>query len=159
MLADYCERNRAHELVVVDMEDDLYASALPLERLRYCIVGAGVLGGRYEMPFDYMGIVETAAQFDDPARWTPIFRQHLSEWGIHSDEPIGTVITVGSAEELAQMIQAHPDTDFLLPDRNRQAVEEATRPTHELVPGAGHFFLLSRRDASRSGQPAWSCRL
>jgi hypothetical protein len=159
LLSDYCARERAHELILVDMDDDLYAAALPLPKLRYAVVGAGVLGGRYEMPFDFMGIVMTAAQFNDLARWTPVFRQHLSEWGIQSDEPIATVITATTPEELAQMIRAHPGSDFLIPAYLRQAIELAAPATREVVEAPGYFFLLSRQESGRAAPPAWSCRL
>jgi hypothetical protein len=160
LVSDYCERARPHELILVGMDDDLYASTLPLPKLRYCLVGANVVGGRYGMPFDYMGIVLTAAEFDDPARWTPLFRQHLSEWGMDTEEPIGTLITPASPEELAQMIRAHPDSDFLVPSRYRNAVAEAAQASHELVEVPEHFFLLSRQGpTARATAPAWSCRL
>ncbi|HLK63160.1 MAG TPA: glycosyltransferase family 39 protein [Bryobacteraceae bacterium] len=158
MLSDYCERRRAHELIVVDMADDLYASDLPLPKVRYCLVGVGVLGGRYEMPFDFMGIVMTAAQFNDPSRWTALFSQHLREWGMNSEEPLGTVITAASGDDLAEIIRAHPDSDFLVPERNRKAVEQAAQADHEIVEGADHFFVLSRREATLPSPP-WSCRL
>jgi hypothetical protein len=147
-------------LILVGMDDDLYASTLPLPKLRYCLVGANVLGGRYGMPFEYMGIVLTAAEFDDPARWTPVFRQRLREWGIETEEPIGTLIAPASPEELAQIIRSHPDSDFLVPARYRNAVEEAARASHEVVEAPEHFFLLSRQGAAaRATAPEWSCRL
>jgi hypothetical protein len=159
LVSDYCARGRFHELILVGMDDDLYASALPLPKLRYSLVGASVAGGKYGMPFDSMGIVLTAAQFNDPARWTPVFRQRLSEWGIDSAEPIGTLITPASPEELAQMIRAHPDSDFLAPARYRNAVEAAARANHEIVEAPEHFFLLSRQGTGQTASPAWSCRL
>jgi hypothetical protein len=160
LVSDYCERARPHELILVGMDDDLYASTLPLPKLRYCLVGANMLGGRYGMPFDYMGIVLTAAEFDDPARWTPVFRQRLREWGIETEEPIGTLIAPASPEELAQIIRSHPDSDFLVPSRYRNAVEEAARASHEVVEAPEHFFLLSRQGAAaRATAPEWSCRL
>ncbi|HEV3201324.1 MAG TPA: glycosyltransferase family 39 protein [Bryobacteraceae bacterium] len=159
LVSDYCERARPHELILVGMDDDLYASTLPLPKLRYCLVGASMTGGRYGMPFEYMGIVLTAAQFDDVARWTPVFREHLSEWGIDTEEPIGTLITPASPEELALVIHAHPDSDFLIPVRYRKAVEEAAQASHEIVEAPEHFFLLSRQGAARAAPPAWSCKL
>ncbi len=159
LVSDYCARARPHELILVDMDDDLYASTLPLPKLRYCLVGASITGGRYGMPFDYMGIVLTAPQFDDPDRWTPIFRQHLSEWGIDSDAPIGTLITPASPVELAQMIRAHPDSDFLLPVKYRGGVEAAAQGGHDIVEAPGHIFLLSRHAPGQSSPREWSCRL
>jgi hypothetical protein len=130
LLSDYCQRARGNELILVGMDDDLYASTLPLAKLRYCLVGANVAGGQYGMNFDRMGIILTAAQFDGLAQWEPVFRQRLREWGLDSGEPIGTLILAGSPEELARMIRAHPSSDFLLPQQYRAAVEAAAEPTH-----------------------------
>jgi len=55
LLSGYCQRARANELIVVGMDDDLYASTLPLAKLRYCLVGANLAGGRYGMDFGGMG--------------------------------------------------------------------------------------------------------
>jgi hypothetical protein len=83
----------------------------------------------------------------------------LSEWGIDTEEPIGTLITPASPEELALVIHAHPDSDFLIPVRYRKAVEEAAQASHEIVEAPEHFFLLSRQGAARAAPPAWSCKL
>jgi hypothetical protein len=160
LLSGYCQRARGNELILVGMDDDLYASTLPLAKLRYCLVGANLAGGQYGMNFGDMGIILTAAQFDGLDQWEPVFRQRLREWGLDSGEPIGTLILAGSPEELARMIRAHPASDFLLPEQYRAAVEEAAQPTHQLVETAGnHFFLLSREARQRAAPPAWSCRL
>jgi hypothetical protein len=160
LLSEYCQRARGNELILVGMDDDLYASTLPLAKLRYCLVGANVGGGRYGMDFDRMGIVLTAEQFDGLAQWEPVFRQRLREWGLDSGEPIGTLILAGSPEELARMIRAHPSSDFLLPQQYRAAVEAAAEPAHRLAEAAGnHFFLLSREARPRAAPPAWSCQM
>jgi hypothetical protein len=160
LLSAYCQRARGNELILVGMDDDLYASTLPLAKLRYCLVGANLAGGEYAMNFNRTGIVLTAAQFDGLAQWEPVFRQRLREWGLDSGEPIGTLILAGSPEELAGMIRAHPASDFLLSQQYRAAVELAAQPTHALAeaPG-GHFFLLSREARPRAAPPAWSCCL
>jgi hypothetical protein len=160
LLSEYCQRARGNELILVGMDDDLYASTLPLAKLRYCLVGAGLAGGQYGMNFGDMGIVLTAAHFDAFDQFEPVFRQRLREWGLDSGEPIGTLILAGSPEELARMIRTHPASDFLLPQQYRAAVEEAALATHQLVEAAGnHFFLLSREVRPRAAPPAWSCRL
>jgi hypothetical protein len=160
LLSEYCQRARGNELILVGMDDDLYASTLPLAKLRYCLVGANLAGGQYGMNFGDMGIILTAAQFDGLDQWEPVFRQRLRDWGLDSGEPIGTLILAGSPEELAQMIRAHPASDFLLPQQYRAAVEPAAQPTHQLVEAAAsHFFLLSREARQRAAPPAWSCGL
>jgi hypothetical protein len=160
LISGYCQRARGNELILVGMDDDLYASTLPLAKLRYCLVGANLAGGRYGMNFADMGIVLTAAQFDGLDQWEPVFRKRLREWGLDSGEPIGTLVLAGSPEELARTIGAHPASDFLLPEQYRAAVEPAAQPTHQLVEaGFDHFFLLSREARPRAAPPAWSCRL
>jgi hypothetical protein len=160
LLSGYCQRARGNELILVGMDDDLYASTLPLAKLRYCLVGANLTGGRYGMDFSGMGIILTAAQFDGLERWEPGFRQRLRQWGLDSGEPIGTLILAGSPEELARTIRAHPASDFLLPQQYRAALEAAARQTHELVEAGGnHFFLLSKEARPRAAPPAWSCRM
>jgi hypothetical protein len=160
LVSGYCQRARGNELILVGMDDDLYASTLPLAKLRYCLVGARLTGGQYGMSFSDMGIILTAAQFDGLAQWEPVFRQRLREWGLDSGEPIGTLILAGSPEELARTIGAHPGSDFLLPQQYRAAVEAAAGPSHQLVEAGGnHFFLLSKEARLRAAPPAWSCRL
>jgi hypothetical protein len=160
LLSDYCRRARGNELILVGMDDDLYASTLPLAKLRYCLVGANLAGGQYAMNFDRLGIILTAAQFDGLAPWEPVFRQRLREWRLDSGEPIGTLILAGSPEELAGMIRAHPASDFLLPQQYRAAVEAVAEQTHARVEAAGgRLFLLSREARPRAAPPAWSCGL
>ena len=160
LLSAYCQRARGNELILVGMDDDLYASTLPLAKLRYCLVGANLAGGQYGMNFDQMGIILTAAQFDGLDQWEPVFRQRLREWGLDSGEPIGTLILAGSPEELARTIRAHPASDFLLPQQYRAAVEATALATHRLVEvGGNHFFLLSRGARPRAAPPGWSCCL
>jgi 4-amino-4-deoxy-L-arabinose transferase-like glycosyltransferase len=157
-LSDYCERARGNELIVADVADDLYASTLPLAGLRYCTVGVSVAGGKYAMPFDYMGIAIAAQQFDDLAKWEPSYRRHLREWGLDSSEPIGTLIVVQSTEELAAVVRAHPASDFFLPAKYHAAMEGLA--PQELVGGSSDYFLLlSREHLVRPSPPAWACRL
>jgi len=160
LVSGYCQRARGNELILVGMDDDLYASTLPLAKLRYYLVGANIAGGQYGMDFAGMGIILTAAQFDGLDRWEPVFRLRLREWGLDSGEPIGTLILAGSPEELARTIRAHPASDFLVPKLYRAAVEAAAAETHQLVEAGGnHFFLLSNEGRPRAAPPGWSCRL
>jgi hypothetical protein len=160
LLSSYCERNRANELIVVGADDDLYGSALPLAKLRYCLIGsAAAFTENYAMPFEDLGITLTAPQFDDLDRWEPVFRPRLREWGLDSGEAIGTLIVAATPEELGQIIRLHPASDFLVPNRYRRAVDAEARPGHEMVVVLDHFFLLARNGQVRNAPPAWSCRL
>jgi len=162
-LSDYCERGRGNELIVAGVEDGLYASTLPLAGLRYATVRYanspyGAAGGSYAMPFDFIGIAVDAQQWNELAKWEPVFRRHLREWGLNSGEPIATLIVIRSTEELAAVVRAHPGSDFFLPFQYRAAVEGAS--PHELVwASADYFLLLSRKTLARPAPPAWGCRL
>ncbi|HYW48206.1 MAG TPA: glycosyltransferase family 39 protein [Bryobacteraceae bacterium] len=155
LVSDYCERARGNELILVGMDDDLYASALPLAKLRYGLVAPSLPAGQAGMPFDSMGITLTAAQFNDLPRLEPVFRERLREWGLDSAEPIGTLILAASQEDLEGMIRAHPGSDFLIPSKLRPAA----RSTHEVVELPGHVLLLSRTAVPRPAAAGWTCRL
>ena len=38
VLSNYCAQERGNQLIVLEMSDDLYASVLPLAKLRYATV-------------------------------------------------------------------------------------------------------------------------
>ena len=157
VLSDYCRRSRGTELIVAGVDDDLYASALPLAKVRYCLIGAQSGGEQYGMPFESMGIVLTASEFDDLARRLPVFRERLRAWGLNSGAPIGSVILAASADELAQVIRAHPSSDFLVANAFRPAVDLAA--THQAVDAGDYVFLLSRTAPPAVSAPAWPCGL
>lgn len=156
ILSGYCRLHRDNELILVGMDDDLYASILPLRRLRYAVEDAPHRDGPYSMSFERMGIVVTAEQFDDLERWTPVFRDHLRQWGLDSGAPIATLILAASPAEFAAIERTHPASDFLLPDAYRARV--AADENHILVDAApDHFLLLSRESRPRGVAPAWRC--
>ncbi len=156
IVSSYCEKRRGNELILVGMDDNLYGSTLPLPRLRYALVQPPAAGRQYVMDFESMGIILNAAQFNDLPRYQPAFRDRLRQWGLDSAEPIGTLIVLGSVEELASVIAAHPASDFLMPGRYRDA---AASPAHVLIDAApGHILLLSRTNLP-APRPAWSCSL
>lgn len=156
IVSRYCRLQRGNELILVGMDDDLYASILPLPRLRYALEGAPQADGPYSMAFEHMGIVLTAEQFNDLERRKPLFRDRLREWGLDSGAPIGTLILASSPAEFAAMVRAHPASDFLFPDRYRAQIPADAR--HVLVDTVpGHFLLLSREARPRSTPPEWRC--
>jgi 4-amino-4-deoxy-L-arabinose transferase-like glycosyltransferase len=157
-LSQYCGQGRGNSLVIAGIADDLYASALPLERLRYAaVVPVALPSGPYGMPFPEMGISVTVDQFNHLDREIPAFRDRLRQWGLDSGAPIATLITARSADELAGLVAAHPEIDFLLPAAYRDAVRGASQVEIEITPR--FFFLLSRTPQPRSSPPAWTCRM
>jgi hypothetical protein len=157
MLSEYCSRGRANELVLVEPDDELYASVLPLPRARYYQIGRVPVSGPYGMDFAYMGLILDAAQFDDPARWLPVFRRHLQEWGMATTRPIGTMIVGATVEDLARNIRNHPATDFFLPERYRDAVAPSAALAHDIVPMSPARFFLLARETRPAAPPKWSC--
>jgi hypothetical protein len=158
ILSAYCAQARGNELIVLEMADDLYASALPLAHLRYAIVApVATPAGPYTMPFAEMGITVTVDQFNDLARYTPAFRAHLHDWSLDSGAPIATLITARTAADLTSLVRAHPGSDFLIPAAYRSAVESA--PQEVIGAAADYLLLLSRTPLARTSPPAWSCRM
>ena len=157
IVSGYCQLDRANELILVGMDDDLYASILPLARLRYALQGSVPAEGPYAMAFAQMGIVITAEQFNHLDTRTPQFRDRLRQWGLDSDAPIGTLIMAQSPAEFAAIVRAHPQSDFLFPDGYRNAVPDAAHVLVDAEPG--HFLLLARDGRQRARPPAWSCEM
>jgi hypothetical protein len=161
-LSAYCAQSRGNPLIILDLADDLYASVLPLPRLRYAaLVPVALPPGPYAMPFPEMGVNVTVDQFNHLARYEPGFRSRLREWGLPPDAskagPLATVITARSPEELTSLVVAHPDTDFLISAAYRDAVRSV--PQEYVAATADHFFLLSRTPLQRPSPPAWTCRM
>jgi hypothetical protein len=157
LLSDYCRLGRANELVVVEPDDEMFASVLPLPRARYYMTGQMPVTGRYGMDFAAMGIVLDAAQFDGLDRLLPVFRRQLHEWGMESTRPVGTMIVGSNTADLERTIRNHPSTDFFLPERDREAASAAGAATHQVVPmPPGHILLLAR-ETQPAAPPKWSC--
>jgi hypothetical protein len=157
MLSRYCGLGRAAELVLVQPDDQLFATVLPLPRVRYYTLGDAPVSGRYGMDFASMGVVLDSARFDDLDRSLPAFRSRLREWGEPSAAPIGAIIVGSTAADLERTIRSHPATDFFLPERWGEAAAEAATPTHEVVRvPPGHFLFLARQTHA-AALPRWSC--
>jgi hypothetical protein len=152
--------NRGNELVSVEMKDDLYASVLPLSRLRYAVVSPSMTGKEFILlDFAAMGISITPEQFNHLDQYRAGFVSKLREAGEATGDPIGTLIVAPDKNSLLSIVPAHPLSDFLFPDPYRGAVEAAHFEEHELrQAGAGLFYLLSKTKLPRSAQ-RWSCRM
>ena len=155
-LSTYCDQRRGNTLIVVDLGDDLYASVLPLERLRYAALQPAAGGTRYGMPFEEMGITLTVDQFNNLPALEPQFRERLRQWGIDSAEPIGTVIVARNENDLAELTGRHPEADFLVPMKYRAAVG---RSPHAIAAAGGDYFFLISRGRGEGRGAVWSCHL
>ena len=158
ILSDYCAQARGNELMVLDVADDLYASVLPLARLRYVSMApVAAPQGPYAMPFTDMGITVTVDQFNELAQHVPAFRARLREWSLDSADAIATLITARTGADLAALVRAHPESDFLIPGVYRDAVRSA--PHETIGAPADYLLLLSRTPQARTSRPAWNCRM
>jgi hypothetical protein len=155
LLSAYCQRARGNELILVDTPDELYASLLPVPKVRYVLQGIVPTPGKYGLDFASMGIILSAQQFIDLPRGMPAFRQSLRAWGLESVEPVGAVIFVRSPEETAAIVATHPDSDFFLP-ADRAPLPSAA---HDAVKVSADYFLLLSRHALPAPAARWSCRL
>jgi hypothetical protein len=160
-LKTYCDLNRGNELISADMADDLYASVLPLARLRYAIVSPSMSGGTYSLlDLAGMGISMTTSDFDRLENRKPAFRQKLREWGVHSDEAIGSLIVAANEHELIDLVRSHPSSDFLFPAARRAQVDAAGFPAHRIMDAGPDFFLLlSSERIPRTSPPGWPSQM
>jgi len=121
IVSNYCQQERGNELILVGVDDNFYATTLPLSGLNYAIEGSP----------DSEGLT-----------------------------PAGTFVLKASLADFPRLVQSHPASDFLFPDRYRQVVEAAAGDTHVLVDAVpGHFLLLSREGRPRGAPLSWSCWL
>lgn len=158
VLTNYCAQARGNELIVLELTDDLYASVLPLPGLRYATVApVAAPAGPYAMPFAEMGITLTVEQFNHLPELTPAFRDRLRQWGLDSGAPLGTLITARSLAEVAALVRAHPEIDFLIPDRYQGALEGAPQDVVRASPA--YLLALSCVSMARKVPAAWTCRM
>jgi hypothetical protein len=109
-----------------------------------------------------MGVILNERQFDDLPRGMPEFRQRLHEWGLESEESVGTVVFAASPEEVALIVAAHPDSDFFVAQALLPAVSRllsAPLATHDAVMVSPDYSLLLSRHALPAPAARWSCRL
>ncbi|MBM3795866.1 MAG: hypothetical protein FJW31_17835 [Acidobacteria bacterium] len=142
----YAALPTTRDLIVVGIDDQFSISTLPAlhGRLRYAIQGAARSEGQVTLDFVSMGIVVPAAAFPpDPARFAP----KLREWGLNDNAALGTVISWETPEDLAALIRANPDRDFLLPASLPPPTPPSSHCRVTAPPGA--VLLLS--PASRAG--------
>ena len=159
ILSEYCAQARGNELIILDVTDDLYASALPLARLRYATVApVATPAGPYTRPFDEMGITVTVDQFNHLARYTPAFRAQLRPWGLDSTAPIATPDHRATVHDLAALIGAHPESDFLIPGVVSQGRGIGSPRDHR---GRADYLLLLFAHAGGDGvmPPGGVCRM
>ncbi len=95
-LQAYCHQPGA-ELIIVNPDDQFYATLLPLPRVRYAFFDAGQAADRAPLDYQARKILVRPEEFT---------RQPL---------PVATAILYRNAQEVAALVRAHPEIDFLLP--------------------------------------------
>ncbi len=116
-LENYCASSTSNELVLTHPDDEFYSAALPLPRVRYCFRMDPHTMRQSPLDLWELGIIISASDFETLEERTPAFRKKLHDMGLDSPEPIGTVIVVSSEAEIDNMIQSHPDVDYLVPSK------------------------------------------
>ncbi|MBI3668155.1 MAG: glycosyltransferase family 39 protein [Acidobacteria bacterium] len=152
-LRAYCERWRPNELIVVSSDEDFYSAVLPLPHVRYCFIDSLQRFEGYGPHFVYLGITMSSEQFNALDQGAEPFWRRMQAWKLDSAESMGTAIVAGSVEDVLQVIQTHPQSDFYLPVEMRSVVGPLVKSTHDIAPGTPErFFLLAR--AGPVGAPA-----
>jgi hypothetical protein len=146
-LHSYYEWNRPNELIMVDSNDDLYAVALPLPRVRLCFVDPGDVVVRYAPHYAVLGITLSEEEFDNLDRLEPGYEARLKQWGLDSPEPIGSAIVMANRAMLPRMFRAHPNSDYYLSEADWELLKRETPvdQTHQTVTATrDRKFLLAR---------------
>jgi len=158
-LSRYCNAARARDLVIVDMTDGLYATALPLWHVRYYMLGPPPASPSGALDFRRLGIVLTATEYLDIDRSRDQYAARLRQAKMRSTEAVGTLVT-GDEAGLLRIVQAHPEADFFLPEHLRALFPPDLETHHEVVrAGGGYFFLLSRDEWPFREGTVKGCRL
>ncbi len=155
----YCEMDRGNDLIVVGIPDDFAISTLPLARLRYAIQGAVRSEGQVTLDFIRIGVVLPVSEFNSLAAARARYLPKLQAWGLANDEALGSVIGWERSEDLAALVRANPERDFLFPGLPGPEPPPSAG-THLAVAGErGLVLLLSRGNLPRATPQGRSCRL
>ena len=137
----YYALGRANELVSCEPEDEFYSATLPLPRERYCYVDPTGAIVRSVPHYGPLGVVLPLREFLTLDAVIPRYRERLRAWHWPTDEPIGTLIILDAAPQLADLLRARPDLDFCVPE----AWVPYAGSTHSVQRlGGHHVYLLSR---------------
>lgn len=151
ILSSYCEERRANGLYILDVEDQFYALALPLARVRYGWVDPSQDIPKTRPHLSYLGIVQdTAARYD-----TGLYAARLRDWGLNSLEPLGTAISGRTIDDLVALVLTHPESDFLVSPAI--AARLGVRQAHEIRSSTSDSVLLQSRISHSAAPAGWTC--
>ena len=139
LAAAYCEMDRGNELIVVSTADEFHSTVLPLEKVRYAFEGTGQPPAGFALDFRQMGIVASVDEFLDWDRYRPGFQRQLRLLGLDRDDALASVIALPAREDLARLVGASPERDFLVPKRLAGSTGDSK---HQRRAGPGGNLLL-----------------
>lgn len=140
----YAVQHRPNELIAVDPDDEYYATALPLPKIRYCYLDPRRVVQRYAPRYAFLGITVSTAQFDNLDSLIPQFRQRLLRWGLASTEPIATNISAPSIDDILRLVETHPESDFYVPTSLAGRLPSPVLAGRRMVPlSRDRCFLLA----------------
>ena len=153
----YAVQQRPNELIAIDPDDEYYATALRLPRIRYCYLDPGRVVQRYAPRYAFLGITVSAAQFDNLDNWIPQFRQRLLRWGLASTEPIATNISAPSVDDILRLVETHPESDFYVSTALMRRLPAPVLAGRRLVPLSRDrcFLLAANAGGSEVSRGRW----
>lgn len=125
VLRSYAALGRPRDLIIVAPRDEFVSSTLNLHHVRYVFFDPNPNPYRLPLDFRYLGVTVTVPQFNELARWMPVFRERLAEFGLNSTDPVATVIVARSREEIPVLLAANPDSDFMIDGDLRLARDDS----------------------------------
>jgi hypothetical protein len=140
LLDRYTQLHRGRDLILVEPFEGFHSAVLALPKVRYCFVSASGVPPQAPLDLHQLGILVGADEFARLEQLRPEWKARLHEWGLDSEAPIATAIFARSRAEAAALIAAHPETDFLAPERYRAAAAG-----HVGGESAGGFFFALAR--------------
>ena len=143
-LRAYYDFHREAELIAVQPDDEFYSATLPLPHVRYVFLDPSNAVQQSVPYYVPLGITLTAQQFISLPALLPEFMARLHMWGLDSEEPVGSVVTVAKPSEVADIVRSRRDTDFYLPSSWNIGIKDIDS-TYEVVQySTTRLFLLSR---------------
>ena len=141
-LRSYANLGRGNDLILVEADDDFYATALPLAKVRYYFFDPDQIAPRVVPHYSYLGITVRLDQFEHLDRFRPMYAARLKDWGLDSTEPLATSIVSTTQDGLLRLLRASPRADFYLPARDLPVVEPIIQATHRKTLLANGRVLL-----------------
>ncbi|MGI8743734.1 MAG: ArnT family glycosyltransferase [Bryobacteraceae bacterium] len=152
-LSSYCEEHRGNDLYILGVDDQLYALALPLARLHYGWIDPDGEIKSTRPHLVYLGIMQAANEHAD----NTLYASRLRAWGMNSTEALGTGISAPTTDDLAAVVLAHPESDFLVSPQIARLL--AGRQPQTMLVNNPNFVLLQSKMAQARVSPSWTCNL